>query len=57
MRSALKKIRSGKFARDFVREMKTGQRHYVKLLREADKEPIERVGVRLRRLTAWHAKM
>jgi hypothetical protein len=53
MRSALKKIRSGKFAREFISEMKTGQRRYMKLLREAEKHPIEKVGARLRGLMAW----
>ena len=57
MRSALGKIRSGKFAREFIREMETGGTRYPRLLREAEKHSIEKVGVRLRRLMAWHAKM
>jgi ketol-acid reductoisomerase len=57
MRSALERIRSGKFARQFIREMKTGRMRYPRLLREADKHPIEKVGRRLRRLMTWHAKM
>jgi ketol-acid reductoisomerase len=56
MRSALQKIRSGKFAREFISEMKTGQRRYMKLLREAEKHPIEKVGARLRGLMAWREK-
>jgi ketol-acid reductoisomerase len=56
MRTALREIRSGKFARQFIREMKTGQTHYAKLLREAEKHPIEKVGARLRGLMAWKAK-
>ena len=53
MRVALREIRSGKFAREFIEEMKTGRRRYMKLLREVEKHPIEKVGVRLRRRMSW----
>ena len=56
MRSALREIRSGKFAREFIREMNTGRARYANLLREAQKHPIEKVGARLRGLMAWKAK-
>jgi len=56
MRSALRDIRSGKFAQDFIQEMKTGRARYVNLLREAEDHPIEKVGARLRRLMRWKAK-
>ncbi len=56
MRSALRDIRSGKFARDFIQEMKTDRARYVNLLREAEDHPIEKVGARLRRLMRWKAK-
>jgi len=55
MRAVLKKIRSGQFAREFIREMKTGRKHYAELLREAEKHPIEKAGARLRGMMAWHA--
>jgi Acetohydroxy acid isomeroreductase, catalytic domain len=57
MRSVLKKICSGQFAREFIREMKTGRKHYAQLLREAEKHPIKKVGARLRRVMAWRAKI
>ncbi len=57
MRSALQKIRSGKFAREFILEMKTGGTRYSRLLREAENRPIEKVGARLRGLMAWRPKM
>jgi ketol-acid reductoisomerase len=57
MRSALERIRSDKFANEFISEMKTGQRRYLRLLREAEKHPIEKVGARLRALMGWRAKM
>lgn len=56
MRSALREIRSGRFAREFIEEMKTGRRRYMKLLREIEKHPIEKVGRRLRRLMSWKTK-
>jgi ketol-acid reductoisomerase len=57
MRSVLKKIRSGQFAREFVREMKTGRKHYAQLLREAEDHFIEKVGARLRGMMGWRAKI
>jgi ketol-acid reductoisomerase len=56
MRAALRDIRSGRFAREFIEEMKTGRLRYAKLLREVEKHPIEKVGVRLRRLMSWKQK-
>jgi ketol-acid reductoisomerase len=56
MRSVLQKIRSGQFAREFIREMKTPRTRYVQLLRDSEKHPIEKVGARLRRMMAWRAK-
>jgi len=56
MMAALREIRSGKFARDFIQEMKTGGGHAAKLLRESEKHPIEKVGTRLRGLMSWKAK-
>jgi ketol-acid reductoisomerase len=53
MRAALRNIRSGRFAREFIREMNSDQTRYAKLLREAEKHPIEKVGHRLRRLMSW----
>jgi ketol-acid reductoisomerase len=49
MELVLREIRSGKFARGFIREMKTGRSRYKKLLRAADNHPIEHVGKRLRK--------
>ena len=56
MMAALREIRSGKFARDFIQEMKTGGGRAAKLLRESEKHPIEKVGTRLRGLMSWKAK-
>jgi ketol-acid reductoisomerase len=53
MSTALRDIRSGKFAREFIREMKTGARRRAQLLREVEAHPIEKVGARLRGLMKW----
>jgi ketol-acid reductoisomerase len=57
MRSVLQKIRSGQFAREFIREMKPPRARYAQLLRDAEKHSIEKVGARLRGMMAWRAKM
>jgi ketol-acid reductoisomerase len=57
MRSVLQKIRSGQFAREFIREMKPPRARYAQLLRDAEKHPIEKVGARLRGMMGWRAKM
>jgi ketol-acid reductoisomerase len=57
MRSVLKTIRSGQFAREFIREMKPPSTRYTHLLRAAEKHPIEKVGARLRGMMAWRAKI
>jgi ketol-acid reductoisomerase len=53
MRVVLRDIRSGKFAREFIREMKTGRKRYQKLRKAADGHRIEKVGRKLRALMAW----
>jgi ketol-acid reductoisomerase len=55
MELALRQIRSGKFAREFIREMKTGRTRYRKLMTQLEKDPIEIVGRRLRALMSWRA--
>jgi ketol-acid reductoisomerase len=53
MRVVLRDIRSGKFAREFIREMRTGRKRYQKLRKAADNHRIEKVGRKLRALMAW----
>jgi ketol-acid reductoisomerase len=53
MRTVLRDIRSGKFAGEFIREMKTGRKRYQKLRKAADSDRIEKVGRDLRALMAW----
>jgi len=56
MAAALRTIRSGKFAREFIREMNSRRRRYTGLLREGEKHPIETVGRRLRGHMRWKTK-
>src|SRR5438094_4219778 len=56
MKEALKEIQSGKFAKDWIRETKTGRKRYTKLLKEGELHPIEKVGERLRGLMPWIQK-
>lgn len=53
MRAVLRDIRSGKFAREFIREMRTGKKRYQKLRKAADRRRIEKVGRDLRALMTW----
>src|SRR2546423_1160263 len=56
MKEALKDIQGGKFAKDWIRETKTGRKRYTKLLKEGELHPIEKVGERLRGLMPWIQK-
>jgi ketol-acid reductoisomerase len=56
MKTALKEIQSGKFARGWVREYETGYKRYNALLKKGEKHSIEKVGARLRGLMPWMKK-
>jgi len=53
MRSILKEIQSGKFAREWIRESQTGGRNFQKLLKADLNQPIEKVGAKLRARMPW----
>ncbi len=53
MQEVLKKIQSGKFAREWLRETATGKRRYEQLLAQGRAQPIEQVGERLRSRMQW----
>jgi ketol-acid reductoisomerase len=53
MAAALKNIQSGKFAKEWIRETKTGQKRLSSLLQAGRNHPIEQVGARLRAMMAW----
>ena len=56
MKAALKEIQSGKFARGWINEYKTGYKRYNALLKAGEKHPVEKVGARLRGLMPWMKK-
>jgi ketol-acid reductoisomerase len=56
MKSILKEIQSGKFAKEWVKEYQAGLPKYNKLLENGEKHPIEETGQRLRSLMPWIPK-
>ncbi len=56
MKKALLEIQNGKFARDWIRESKTGFKKYKKLQKDGAAHPIEKTGVRLRSMMPWMGK-
>jgi ketol-acid reductoisomerase len=53
MKKILKDIRSGKFAREWIKENETGRHNFDRLLKEGDDHPIEKVGQDLRKMMPW----
>jgi ketol-acid reductoisomerase len=53
MRVILKEIQNGTFARQWIRETKSGKKKYTKLLNADLKHPIEKVGAQLRARMPW----
>ncbi len=53
MRKVLKEIQDGKFARQWIKESKTGMKKYKKLMSKDLKHPIEKVGAQLRARMPW----
>jgi len=56
MKSILKEIQSGKFAKEWVKEYQAGLPKYNKLLEDGEKHPIEETGQSLRSLMPWIPK-
>lgn len=56
MRKILKAIKSGKFAREWIKENETGRPNFNRLLQEGDAHPIEVVGRQLREMMPWMKK-
>ena len=53
MKKLLKEIKSGKFAREWIRENEEGRPNFNKLLKEGDEHQIEKVGQNLRKMMPW----
>jgi ketol-acid reductoisomerase len=56
MKKLLKEIKSGKFAREWIKENEMGRPVFNKLLQDGDNHPIEEVGRRLREMMPWMKK-
>lgn len=56
MKSVLKDVQSGKFAREWISEDKRGRKKYTALLKKGEKHAIEKTGARLRGLMPWIKK-
>jgi len=57
MQKILKDIKSGKFAREWIKENEAGRPNFNKLLEEGDRHPIEEVGRKLREMMPWMKKV
>ncbi len=53
MRKILKEIQTGKFAREWIEENKSGQKQYRKMLKQDMDRQIEKVGATLRAKMPW----
>jgi ketol-acid reductoisomerase len=56
MKKLLKEIKSGKFAREWIKENETGRENFNRLLKAGDEHQIEEVGKRLREMMPWMHK-
>jgi ketol-acid reductoisomerase len=56
MKKILSEVQSGEFAREWIRENKTGRRDFLALREEAKNQPLERVGAELRRMMSFLKK-
>jgi len=56
MQKLLKEIKSGKFAREWIKENEAGRPNFNRLLKEGDEHQIEKVGQQLRQMMPWMRK-
>ena len=56
MQKMLKEIKSGKFAREWIKENELGRPNFNKLIAEGDNHLIEKVGKQLREMMPWMKK-
>ncbi len=56
MQKILKEIKSGKFAREWIKENENGRPNFNKLIAEGDNHLIEKVGKQLREMMPWMRK-
>ncbi|MFA6130239.1 MAG: ketol-acid reductoisomerase [Candidatus Omnitrophota bacterium] len=56
MKKMLKEIKSGKFAREWIKENETGRKNFDSLIKSGDGHLIEKVGKELREMMPWMKK-
>ena len=56
MKKILKEIKSGKFAREWIKENEEGRPNFNRLIQEGDNHKIEQVGKQLREMMPWMKK-
>ncbi len=56
MQKILKEIQKGKFAKEWMAENKSGRKIFIKMRKEGENHPIEKVGEKLRGLMSWMKK-
>lgn len=56
MKTALKRIQKGEFAKEWIQECETGQKNFNALRKAGENHDIEKVGKRLRSLMPWIKK-
>ncbi len=56
MKEVLKDIQSGKFAKQWMDECKSGQKNFLKMRKDLSEHEIEKVGKKLRALMPWIGK-
>src|SRR3954453_11792054 len=56
MKTALKEVQNGKFAKGWIKEYQSGYKKYNALLKKGEQHSIEKVGARLRSLMPWMQK-
>ncbi|MFA5336677.1 MAG: ketol-acid reductoisomerase, partial [Candidatus Omnitrophota bacterium] len=56
MKKILKEIKTGKFAKEWIKENETGRHNFDRLLKEGDEHQIEKVGKALREMMPWMRK-
>ncbi|MDD5595177.1 MAG: ketol-acid reductoisomerase [Candidatus Omnitrophica bacterium] len=56
MKKILKEIKSGKFAKEWIKENETGRANFNKLIKDGDDHLIEKVGKQLREMMPWMKK-
>ena len=56
MQKILKEIKSGKFAREWIKENETGRKNFDSLIKAGDDHLIEKVGKQLREMMPWMKK-